>query len=141
MANDRGKPMKIMVPKERVFSRGQGCWNCVHWQPEKTKAFWTERRQKDLNTALSISLESPKGEEDVRVVNIRRNVDQLDHLVAMGGAGLCKGGGVDGRGNPVELVHHGYKCHQWTGKQGASLAAEGGKQDPLPAELADKLDN
>lgn len=139
MADGKREKTQILVPKERVFSRGQGCWNCIHWNQQGAKQHWTARRQRDLETAAAIALQSPRGENDVRCDNIKRSVDQLDHLVAMGGAGLCPVG-VDGDGNPVDLVHHAYKCHHWSGKSGASLASDG-KQDPLPGELRDKLDN
>ena len=129
----------VLVPSDRIISRGQGCWNCKHWDREVAKPRWTHNRQRDLNTALSIALTSPTGEDDPRVVNVRAMVDDIDHLVAQGYVGVCQGGGKTEDGNPVgDLVLHQFLCGQWSGRSGASLAT-GGKLDALPLELADKL--
>jgi len=146
MADDDHKPKLnrgmfggMLVPKDRVVSRGQGCWNCKWWSPEKAKPLWTEKRQNDLATAAKLALESPKGENDVRVYNIRAMVNSLDHLVATGHAGICLGNGRTADGNPVgDLVVHSFLCDRWSGVTGSSLAT-GGKTDMLPEELADKL--
>ena len=136
----RSQLSQVLVPKERVVSRGQGCWNCSSWSREKAKPLWTDKRQNDLKTALEIALSSPNGEDDVRVRNIRKMVNDLDHLVASGHMGVCLGGGRTADGNPVgDFVAHAFLCDRWSGVSGASLAT-GGKTDPLPEELREKLD-
>lgn len=135
---------KTLVPKERVISRGRGCWSCIHYDTERSNASWTEKRQRDLTAAVELSLKSEKGENDVRVVNIRRMVDSLDHLIASKGAGICTGGGLTedekGRERSVgDFVMAAFLCRKWSGRQGSSLAHEG-KPDLLPGELRDKLD-
>jgi hypothetical protein len=133
------KANQILVPKDRVVTTGQGCWNCRHWDRDKAKILWSSRRQGELQKVLEASLNSPDGEQDAEVQRCKNFVDQIDRVIASGHAGLCVGGGVDAKGNPVEFVVHEYKCEKWSGVTGASLAREGGKQDPLPMELADKL--
>ena len=133
---------QVAVPKERVVSRGQGCWNCTKWDREKAKPLWTEKRQNDLKTALEISLKVPEGEDHVRVRNIRAMVDSLDHLVASGHVGVCTGGGKTADGNPVgDFVVHSFLCDRWNAMAGASMTRESGKLDALPEEVADKLDS
>lgn len=140
MANNDDKPDKILVPNDRIFSRGQGCWNCK-WM-EKATAFWTDRRQADLRKALDIARTSPLGEQDPKVLNIRNMVDTCDHAVASGA--LVKCGSLTAKtahNEPIgDLVAHNYLCNSWSGATGASIAREGGKLDELPEELADKLD-
>lgn len=132
---------KIAVPKERVFDRAQGCWNCKHWDQEAAKPRWNELRQRDLTAALQIALVSPHGENDVRVENTRTMVDSLDHLVAQRMVGVCRGDGRTAKGEPVgDFTLHGLLCDRWTGKVGASVAREGRALDTLPEELTDKLD-
>jgi hypothetical protein len=135
------KANEILVPKDRLVTTGQGCWNCIHWDRDKGKALWSSRRQGELQKILEASLNSPDGEDDAEVKRCKKFVDQLDRVIATGHAGLCTGGGVDANGNPVEFAVHMYKCEKWSGVTGHSLAREGGKQDPLPMELADKLKN
>lgn len=134
---------QVIVPKERVIGRGRGCWNCIHWHPnEPAKKLWAEKRQNDLNTAVGLALESAKGENDVRVKNIRAMVDSLDHLVASGHVGLCRGNGKTEDGQPVgDFTTHALLCGQWSGVQGASMATSGAKLDLLPRDLAQKMDN
>jgi hypothetical protein len=142
----------LLVPKERVISKGQGCWNCKHWDREMAKPLWTQKRQGDLTTALNLALDLPKGEpttmqeaveagpNGVRCFNIKSMVDSLDHLVASGHVGVCKGGGRNEKDDPVgDFVVHSFQCDRWTGVSGASLAT-GGKSDTLPMELAEKID-
>ena len=131
---------QVMVPKERVISKGQGCWNCKSWDRDKAKPLWTEKRQNDLNTALTLALDAPDGEDNVRVRNIRSMVDSLDHLVASGHVGCCTGGGKTANDEPVgDFVVHSFLCGSWNGMVGASLACIDGKLDALPEETADKL--
>jgi hypothetical protein len=137
--NLRGELAKVLVPKERVISSGRGCWNCIHWDQDAAKPRWTAKRQSDLNTALEISLKSPKGEEDQRVFNIRAMVNSLDHLVATRHVGVCHGGGRTADGKDVgDFVTHAFLCDRWTGRTGASLATQG-KADPLPEERAEQM--
>jgi hypothetical protein len=148
----RKQLFKIAVPKDRVLSRGQGCWNCTGWDREKAKPLWEQKRQVDLQTALNIALELPDGEpktaeeaktpQAMRCFNIKKMVDSLDHLVASGHVGCCTRGGRTADGNPVgDFVVHSFLCDRWNALAGASLAREGGKLDDLPEEARDKMNN
>lgn len=135
-------PTKVFVPQDRIFERTQGCWNCVH--KSDPKPFWNERRQKDLQRALDISLASKAGENHPKCLNIRHMVDKIDNLVAAGALVSCGTNlvrpGRSADGQPVgDLIAPNYLCEKWTGAQGASIARAGQGPDPLPEELADKL--
>jgi hypothetical protein len=133
-------PIETNFP-DRVIERKQGCWNCTGFSREMGKKHWSDRRQKDLEVGLSISLQSPLGEQDPKVKGIRQMVDNVDHGVASGSLGMCLGHGVDRNGNPVgDLVMSTYLCEKWNGAQGASVARGGEAPDTLPAELEDKLE-
>jgi len=135
---------KILVPKERVVERSQGCWNCVAWNPIAAKPLWEQKRQNDLAKALELSLNSSnkQDEDHPHVVNIRRMVDNLDHMVASRSVGICTGNGRTADGNPVgDFVAHSFLCDRWSGVQGASLTREGARIDDLPEEVAQKLDD
>lgn len=128
---------KIMVPKDRVFERGQGCWNCLN--SASGVEHWTEARKNNLRIAKQLAQESPEKFTNLRVKNILHMVDTTDHSVASHALLRCTKG-VCADGKPVgDLVAHNYLCSKWSGKQGASMAREG-KLDDLPEELADKLD-
>jgi hypothetical protein len=133
---------RFFQDKSRVFTRTQGCWNCKHYG--SAKAFWSERRQKDLQTALGFAHESPHGEEDQKVINIRKMVNRTDHLVAMKQVGVCSNPTrpVDANNNQInaDLFQHSFLCSKWDGAQGASMAREGARADDLPEELVDKVD-
>jgi len=143
---------QIAVPKERVISRNQGCWNCTKWDREKAKPLWEQKRQNDLQTALKIAMNLPDGEpksaedcktpEALRCFNIKAMVNSLDHLVASGHVGVCTGGGKTADGNPVgDFVVHSFLCDRWVAMAGARLTNEGGRLDDLPEEVADKLNS
>ena len=124
----------------RTFMRTQGCWNCKHGSYELAKSWWKDKRQKDLNEALALSMTSPLGEQDPTCKNIRRMVDMIDHGVASGGLFKCMGHGVDANDNPIgDLVKSSYLCRKWSGAQGATVAREGEKADDLPMELEEKF--
>lgn len=123
----------------RTFIRSQGCWNCKHGSYELGKQWWTQKRQEDLNQAMALALESPMGEQDPKVKNLRRMIDLVDHGMASGGLFKCLGHGVDADDNPVgDLVKSSYLCRKWSAAQGASMAREGEKLDDLPMELEEK---
>ncbi len=128
---------RIIVPKDRTFSRGQGCWNCIN--SCSATEFWTQKRQADLAIAKRLADGSPMGYEEPHAKNIMHMVDTVDHSVAAHALLRCTKG-VCANGEPVgDFVAHNYLCSKWSGKQGASLAREG-KLDDLPEELADKID-
>lgn len=134
-------PTKLFLPKDRLSERTQGCWNCRWWDTDEARKRWSQKRQGNLEQALKISLESGQGEDDHRVYNIRGMVDKLDHEIARGSAGVCKGGGKDPQGNDVgDFVVHNYLCSKWSAAQGASMARGGQKADKLPEELQEELD-
>lgn len=129
---------RFMVPKDRVFERTQGCWNCKH--SSSGVAFWTDRRQHNLKAALEIAQSSPLGEKHQKVINIKAMVDTLDHQVAAHNLLRCTTGRT-ADGKPVGgLVAHNYLCDRWNAAEGASLARGGQKADKLPEELAADLD-
>lgn len=137
---------QVLVPKDRVVSRGRGCWNCIHWDRDKGKARWTRLRQNDLSRALTLALELPHepktadeatgmGQKAITFFNIKTMVDKLDHLTALGYVGACTGGGMTAHNQPVgDLVVHSYECHKWTGVSGAPTSAQG-QDGLLPEEL------
>ncbi len=133
---------RVFTNKDRTFTRTQGCWNCRH--RGSATVFWSERRVVDLKHALAIAHESPQGEQDQRVTNIKQMVNRVDHLVAKGQLGVCSnpGGPIDAKGKHIEadLFQHSFLCSKWDAAQGASLAREGAKADDLPEELVDKVD-
>jgi hypothetical protein len=140
---------KVLVPKERVISRGRGCWNCKSWDRDAAKPLWTEKRQVDLQTALNLALDLPDGEptsaadcktpEALHCYNIKSMVNSLDHLVASGHVGVCMGNGRTANGDSVgDFVAHAFLCDRWSGVAGASLAIQG-KADLLPEELAENM--
>jgi hypothetical protein len=123
----------------RTFERTQGCWNCVHADHELAKTWWLDRRQKDLEAGVGLALESPQGEKDPKVVQIRRSVYLIDEAMHQGGLTKCKGPGLDANDNPVgDLVKTTYLCRNWSAAQGASVARAGEAPDILPPELDDK---
>lgn len=123
----------------RRHERTQGCWNCAHGSHDEAKTFWQDQRQKDLETATTKALESPQGESDPTVVNIRRMTDAIDTGIATHNLMRCTGKGVDAKDNPVgDLVKSNYLCRKWNAAQGASVARGGQKADDLPMELEEK---
>lgn len=126
---------RIIVPKDRTFSRGQGCWNCVNGT--SAVEFWTERRKQNLVRLKILQDENP-GSQSAK--NLARMIDTTDHSVAAHALLRCTKGKT-ANGEPVgDLVAHNYLCDQWSGQTGSSLARDGGGPDTLPEELADKLD-
>jgi hypothetical protein len=118
-----------------TLQRAQGCWNCTSWSPETAKAFWNTKRLQDLAIACQRAESSPLGEAEQGVVNIRRMVAVVDDGVAKGELGGCMKRDLQ-RDKPIgDLVAHAYLCNHWSGRQGASLAREGGALDKLPDEL------
>lgn len=127
----------IATPKDRTFSRTQGCWNCKH--SGSATAFWTEARQRDLATAIGIAQDDPQGEESLKVKNIRHMIDTTDHQVALGTLIRCSHGRKP-NGDPVgDLVAHNYLCSRWSAKA-TGLDRDIGKTDKLPEELVEDLD-
>jgi hypothetical protein len=131
-------PIETNLP-DRTFERTQGCWNCVSGSRDIAKSWWSAKRQKDLEAALAIALQSPMGEKDPKVTGMRDMIDRVDRGVASGGLVKCVGGGMTARNEPVgDLVVHNYLCVKWSGKTGASVARAGEAPDLLPEELEDK---
>jgi hypothetical protein len=139
--HDNDDPDKVALFDGRTFERTQGCWNCKHWSVKGAVDRWSDQRQMNLQRALTIALESPQGEDDERVKNIKGMVNKLDHEIARGSAGTCSGGGKTANNDPVgEYVVHNFLCGQWSGASGASIARGGAKADKLPEELQERLD-
>jgi hypothetical protein len=128
---------KILVPNDRVFERGQGCWNCVN--SDSAVAFWQDRRKQSVLRLKVLVDSTPAGAKNIQADNLARMIDTTDHSVAAHALLRCTKG-ITAEGKQVgDLVAHNYLCSKWSGKQGASLARRG-KLDDLPEELADKLD-
>lgn len=140
---DSDEADRILVPKDRVFERTMGCWNCFN--RADPKPVWNNRRQADLKRALDISMSSKLGENHPKCMNIKHMVNKIDHLVASKAIVSCRQGltGPIGRlpsGEPVgHFIAPNYLCDRWTAAQGASIARAGQAPDTLPEELADKL--
>jgi hypothetical protein len=108
---------------------------------ERATAFWTAERQRNLHAALEIARASPQGENDVKVLNIRHQVDTIDHAVAAGALVRCghPDGSTNESGQHFDLTAHNYLCSKWSAADGASLARAGAAPDKLPEELAEDL--
>ena len=130
----------VGVGQDRIAIRTQGCWSCVHWNMEKAvDLWWKEARQAMLNRAVVIAVDSPLGENDQRVKNLREMIPATDAGMTRGDWGACSVG-KSPTGEPVGTnVHSTYLCGVWTGKTGASVAREGQAPDKLPEELMDRL--
>lgn len=93
-----------------------------------------------MQRGLTIAIESPHGENDPKVLNIRRMVATADYHVARRELIRCTRG-IMANGQPVgDLTASNYLCHKWTAAEGASIARAGQRADKLPEELADDLD-
>jgi hypothetical protein len=109
-----------MVPKDRVFQRQQGCWNCMHFDNGATaESHIRGRRLMDMKALL----------------NRGRTLEQAEQVLQSVGAmvkapdfGVCLGGGA-----AAELVAATYLCSRWKGR----ITIEG-KADVLVEEIYDK---
>jgi hypothetical protein len=125
---------------DRTFTRGQGCWNCIHAKSPVDR--WFAKRSQKLAYAQRIALQNTlMGENDPEVVQIRREVELIDANIAQGQISICDVGRT-ANGEPVgDFVVNAFLCDRWTGRDGASLArSPDGKLDDLPEELRDKID-
>lgn len=132
---------RVLVPTERVITRNAGCWNCKFmrdatefWFGDKTKGTFG-RRGEDLNRAVTIAVDSPRGENDQRVLNIRRMIVVLDEGVSTRAMVRC-GGGY----NETDLIANSFMCHRYVGATGASVAREGERINDLPEDVREKID-
>jgi hypothetical protein len=61
--------------------------------------------------------------------------------IRFGAIGMCCGGGVDPKGNPVgKFLQAAYECHKWTGRVGAAEARDGRPLDMLPGEQMERAE-
>lgn len=131
----------MFVPTERILTRNAGCWNCIHMRDATD--FWFGdpakgthgRRGETLDRAVALALESPRGENDPRVVNIRRMIQIGDEGVRQRAMIKCGPGYAEG-----DLVASSYMCTKWTGATGASIALGGERINDLAEELREKID-
>lgn len=126
------------IDVSRTFERTQGCWSCKHWAPEKGAEFWLQRRVGELRKATIIALESRKGEQDQRVVNIKSMVMKLDLAMAEKPPlfGLCLNAKAKEQDKLGDLVASAYLCSAgWSGAEGASIARGASAPDKTAAEL------
>ena len=70
-------------------------------------------------------------------------IAMTDADIASGKIGTCRGAGEDGNGNSLRgfRVFSGYHCHNWSGREGWSIAHEGRPLDPLPGELVERAED
>jgi hypothetical protein len=127
---------KDFTAPERTFERGQGCYNCIHYENgERSKQHWGSHKMRLLNSlAKSMPLIRLDEDEVSRAKDARLDqVRQMDTAIATGVVGMCNKGArpMDMGGPPGDFVEHRFLCNRWTGKDGASLAT-GGKMDLLP---------
>lgn len=124
------------MPAGPTIERGRGCWNCLHWDPDKGKQHWNDRRKGLLMLALQHKQEG----RPEKAKGLAMMVDKTDESVRRGTFGLCsKGHTVPGCNDPVPLIHYQELCHMWDGKDGSSLATSGHKIDLLPEELREEF--
>jgi len=93
------------------------------------------RREENLQTAVRRAIESPSGERDQSVVNIKRMVMIIDHGVSERAIVRCGGGHTES-----ELVANAYMCQHYVGADGASVARGAERINDLPEEVRDKID-
>jgi hypothetical protein len=140
-----GIPDRV-IPLATTVDRGRGCWNCIHWDVDKGKKHWENRRQGLLATALqheqlagAARVEHKKLLADAhekRAKGLGMMVDSVDQAVIAGKFGLCaKGWAPPDCKDPVPLIEHSNLCPNWSGRDGASLATAGKPLDLLPDEL------
>lgn len=127
---------------DRTFTRAQGCWNCINAKdPETTARRWFDHRERMLDRAMAITLNSPLGERDETVVRIRRVVEASDQAIAGRKLVACDVG-ITEKNEPVgDFVASAFLCRKWSGRTGHSLARhDDGKPDTLPEELREIVD-
>lgn len=129
----------VGVDADRIGVRTQGCWNCIHGDHEAARKLWWDKARGDiLARAITIATSSKLGEEDPRVLAIRRDVPAIDQGMQVNGFVSCKMG-RDPKGGPLgDFIASTYLCDRWTGRDGASLAREGQAPDKLPEELMER---
>lgn len=132
---------RILVPSERVITRNAGCWNCskmrdatTFWFGDKDKGT-LGRREENLQRAVKIAIESPVGERDQRVMNIKRMVMIVDDGISKRAIVRCGGGHAEG-----EVVANSFMCEHYVGADGASVARGTERINDLPEEVRDKID-
>jgi hypothetical protein len=121
---------------QNTVERTQGCWNCKSFSLEGGQKLWKIKRQNDLATAARLAVEDAEGEDSVRVTNIRKMVNTIDHGIALNMIGTCMIGASE-----ADLVVNSYLCDKWNGAQGASVARAGARPDKLPGELMEDMQN
>ncbi len=119
---------------DRIVERGQGCWNCTSFDNEKAKElWWNKARAASVEKGVKLALEAPLGEEDPRVLALRKMVPEVDVGMEQVVWGICAKGKME-----ADFVHSTGLCADgWSGKQGASLATQG-KTDILPMEALER---
>ena len=129
---------RVFVPSERVLTRNSGCWNC-RWALDAA-TYWKDQRVVDLQKAVSITITSPMGENDPRVLNLRKWVTMIDAAVANKAMLLCKTGKMPNGDDVTPLVTNSFMCRMWTGTQGASVARGTERINDLAEEIREKID-
>ncbi len=134
--NDVVSAPSTLMPPGQVVERGRGCWNCIHWDPDKGKAHWNVRRQ----GLLTLAVQHRHLGDEKKAKGLAMMVDKTDAAVARDSFGLCgKGWMPDDCKDPQPLVHYQNLCHNWSGRDGSSLATQGHPIDLLPEELREEF--
>jgi len=128
---------RMIVPKDRIFERSRGCWNCKHFENgQLSQQHWAARRPQDemeilqKQGATNLLGVVPRNDRMFQTLN------DMEQAVKLGQAGMCMKGMTK-----TDFVHFKYLCEGWTGKEGASVATEGRPVDLLPAELKEIADS
>lgn len=135
--------MKHSLGEKRSLIRTVGCWNCKHWAPEAGKALWAERAKSNLERAKLIALRSRKGEQDIKVENIKNMVMKMDEAMRQSPPvfGICLNAKAVEQDKLGDLISNEFLCTSgWSGATGASLARAGAALDKTAAELIEDLD-
>lgn len=145
--------MAVGLPSNRIIERGQSCANCRNWSAEAGLAYWTGNEKGSALSNLARAKQITLGEAGDRRSSADRNAEAAhimkfvkDMNIGMAQVPPTYGGCLsrlarDKDGKELgRLVSNGYRCEQWSGVPGASLARIGGKLDKDVGEILEDLD-
>lgn len=116
------RPTVKVVPKNRIFERKQGCYNCLHFDNrELARKHFEQRMQLDAAALLEKGRTLPQVEDTL--VRVRRIMEPPKY-------GVCMKNG----GGAADFKAASFLCEKWTGRVGVE-----GKFDVTADELYDKL--
>lgn len=149
---------------DRKIERGRGCWNCIHWdngdgakrnyylRPDIRRSR-IPRVGNNVDVAgasfsknLGALMRHQKLSESAAIETLLDNQmhaakdSLIDQAVDDNQIGLCRGGGLDAKGDKVDFTVAGMLCRKWSGVAGSSLATSGHALDKEPAEVRDDME-